>query len=60
MSYHDWYPESRPIRTDRGLKARSRRGGFAKNWWAERWIQSLEQLMDAGRLRRGRRYARQG
>jgi uncharacterized Zn finger protein len=60
MSYHDWYPESRPIRTDRGLKARSRRGGFAKNWWAQRWIGNLEQLMDAGRLRRGRRYARQG
>jgi uncharacterized Zn finger protein len=60
MSYHDWYPESRPIQTDRGLKARSRRGVFAKNWWAERWIGNLEQLMDAGRLRRGRRYARQG
>jgi uncharacterized Zn finger protein len=60
MSYHDWYPESRPIRTDRGLKARSRRGGFTKNWWAQRWIGNLEQLMDAGRLRRGRRYARQG
>ena len=60
MSYHDWYPESRPIWTDRGLKARSRRGGFAKNWWAQRWIGNLEQLMDAGRLRRGRRYARQG
>jgi uncharacterized Zn finger protein len=60
MSYYDWYPESRPIQTDRGLKARSRRGGFAKNWWAERWIGNLEQLMDAGRLRRGRRYARQG
>ena len=60
MSYYDWYPESRPIQTDRGLKARSRRGDFAKNWWAERWIGNLEQLMDAGRLRRGRRYARQG
>ena len=60
MSYYDWYPESRPIQTDRGLKARSRRGGFARNWWAERWIGNLEQLMDAGRLQRGRRYARQG
>jgi uncharacterized Zn finger protein len=60
MSYYDWYPESRPIQTDRGLKARSRRGDFAKNWWAQRWIGNLEQLMDAGRLRRGRRYARQG
>lgn len=60
MSYYEWYPESRPIQTDQGIRARSRRGDFAKNWWARRWIQALEQLMDAGRLRRGRRYARQG
>jgi uncharacterized Zn finger protein len=60
MSYYEWYPESRPIRTDQGIKARSRRGGFAENWWAECWIRNLERLMDAGRLRRGKRYARQG
>lgn len=57
---HEFYPESRPIPTDRGLKARSKRGGFAESWWARRWIESLEALLDAGRLRRGRRYARQG
>ncbi len=60
MSFYEWYPESRPIATDRGLKARSKRGEFAKNWWAARWIGALEPLMDANRLRRGRRYARQG
>jgi len=60
MSYHDWYPESRPIRTDKGLKARSKRGEFTKNWWAKRWIGALERLMDSNRLSRGRRYARQG
>lgn len=60
--YHDYdfYPESRPIETDRGLKAKSKRGDFTENWWAKRWIQSLELLMDANRLRRGKRYARQG
>lgn len=58
--YNEWYPPSKPISTDRGLKARSKRGDFAKNWWATRWIGALEKLMDAGRLRRGRRYARGG
>jgi uncharacterized Zn finger protein len=60
MSFHEWYPESRPIATDRGLKARSKRGEFARNWWAARWISALERLMDTNRLRRGRRYARGG
>jgi uncharacterized Zn finger protein len=60
MSYYEWYPPSQPISTEQGLKARSKRGDFAKNWWATRWIEALETLMDAGRLRRGRRYARQG
>jgi uncharacterized Zn finger protein len=60
MSFYEWYPESRPIATDQGLKARSKRGEFAKNWWAARWISALEKLMDPNRLRRGRRYARGG
>ncbi|MGH3086014.1 MAG: SWIM zinc finger family protein [Rubrobacteraceae bacterium] len=61
MSYYDeWYPPSKPIETDEGLKARSKRGEFAKSWWATRWIEALERLMDPGRLRRGKRYARQG
>ena len=60
MSFGEWYPESRPIATDQGLKARSKRGDFAKNWWAARWIGALERLMEPNRLRRGRRYARQG
>lgn len=58
--YHEWYPESRPLHTDSGLKARSKRGDFAENWWTKRWIEALEHLLDPGRLRRGRRYARQG
>jgi uncharacterized Zn finger protein len=60
MSFYEWYPESRPIATNQGLKARSKRGEFARNWWAARWIGALERLMEPNRLRRGRRYARQG
>lgn len=61
MSFYDWYPKpSQPKKTDQGIKAKSKRGDFVSNWWATRWIRSLEQLMDPGRLSRGRRYARQG
>lgn len=52
-----FYPESRPLPTDQGLEARGKK---AETWWARRWIETLESLLDAGRLRRGRRYARQG
>lgn len=58
--YREWYPESRPISTDRGIAARSKRGDFAESWWARRWIEALEHLLDPGRLGRGKRYARQG
>ncbi len=57
--YSDFKP-TRPIHTDEGIKARSQRGAFAKNWWATRWIEALERLVDAGRLTRGRSYARRG
>ena len=57
MSYYEWYPE--PAHPDRPGDSKPQPARpAAKNWWAERWIGSLEQLMDAGRLRRGRRYAR--
>ncbi|MCK6624843.1 MAG: SWIM zinc finger family protein [Anaerolineae bacterium] len=58
--YYDYYPSSQPIKTDQGIKAKSKRGDFAKNWWATRWIAALERLVDRGRLTRGRSYARQG
>lgn len=54
------FPASQPIPSDQGIRARSQRGGFAKHWWASRWIQALEAFMDPGRLQRGRRYARAG
>lgn len=56
-----WYFNSKPtIETDKGIKAKSKRGDFVKNWWATRWIAAMEQVMDRGRLQRGRTYARKG
>jgi uncharacterized Zn finger protein len=55
-----YYQRTQAIETDEGIKARSKQGTFAENWWAERWIKTLEQITDAGRLRRGRTYARKG
>ncbi len=56
-----WYYDNKPtIETDKGIKAKSKRGDFVKNWWATRWISAMEQVMDRGRLQRGRRYARKG
>ena len=63
-SYYDgyWprYESTRPIDVEDGIKAKSRRGKFVKNWWADRWIAALKPLMDSGRLGRGRSYARRG
>lgn len=55
-----WYKPSRPIPTDRGIKARSRRGAFGESWWAKRWIAALEQFGWGNRLQRGKSYARKG
>lgn len=51
---------SNPIHTNRGIKARSQRGAFSRNWWARRWIEAMEKLVDPARLQRGRSYARSG
>lgn len=56
-----WYYNYKPtIQTDEGIKAKSKRGDFVKNWWADRWIKAMEDVMDRGRLGRGRTYARRG
>ena len=62
MSYHFYqqFEHTTPIQTDEGIKAQSKRGDFVKNWWAARWIKTLEKLLNAGRLTRGRSYARKG
>ena len=59
MGYYYFKP-TKPKEAKDGIKARSQRGSFARNWWAKRWISALERLMDSGRLSRGRRYARKG
>ncbi|MEW6401660.1 MAG: SWIM zinc finger family protein [Chloroflexota bacterium] len=60
MPYDYWFKPTKAIKTEDGIKARSQRGAFAKNWWAQRWIAALERFMDSGRLSRGRTYARKG
>jgi uncharacterized Zn finger protein len=62
-NYYDdyfYFKPTKAIETKDGIKARSKRGAFAKNWWAQRWIAALERLVDSGRLSRGRSYARKG
>ena len=59
MSYYD-REYSRPIEVRGGIRAASRRGDFGSNWWARRWIQTLEQFRIGARLSRGRSYARRG
>lgn len=54
------FESSDPIPTHNGIKANSQRGRFAKSWWASRWEQALNHLIDSGRLARGKTYARRG
>jgi uncharacterized Zn finger protein len=61
--YDDYWPQyesTRPREVKDGIKAKSARGDFVKNWWADQWIKALSSLMDQGRLTRGRSYARRG
>jgi uncharacterized Zn finger protein len=60
MPYDYYFKPTKAIRAKDGIKARSQRGAFAKNWWAQRWIAALERFVDSGRLTRGRSYARKG
>jgi len=59
MSYYYFKP-AKAKEVEDGIKARSKRGAFASSWWAKRWIEALERLVDSGRLSRGRSYARKG
>jgi uncharacterized Zn finger protein len=60
--YGDWgyFTPSKPIRTDKGIKARSQRGAFGESWWAKRWIAALDTFGWGSRLQRGKSYARKG
>ncbi|MGZ8710614.1 MAG: SWIM zinc finger family protein, partial [Thermoanaerobaculia bacterium] len=56
-----WWLRERPakrIAVKDGIKARSKRGAFATQWWAKRWISVLEGFNLGARLQRGRSYAR--
>jgi uncharacterized Zn finger protein len=59
--FYGRFPRSGPPRKVKGgIRARSKRGSFAKSWWARRWLAVLESLQLGGRLARGRAYARRG
>lgn len=60
MPWWSDYERTRPREVQGGVKARSKRGQIGQTWWAQRWSQALARIMDAGRLSRGRSYARRG
>lgn len=51
---------SLPRKASGGIRARSESGEFARNWWAQRWIEAMERLVMRARLQRGQTYARMG
>lgn len=60
MTWNNYPPPSKPRKARGGIKARSENGEFARNWWALRWLQAMERLVQKPRLQRGQRYARMG
>jgi uncharacterized Zn finger protein len=58
--YGDFFPPSRPKEAKGGIKAQNKKGTFGENWWAKRWIATLESFSIGARLGRGRAYARSG
>ncbi|MBN1318276.1 MAG: SWIM zinc finger family protein [Anaerolineales bacterium] len=58
----EWYRYERtsPRNVEGGIKTRSARGAIGQSWWAQRWNQALQRIMDPGRLSRGKSYARKG
>ena len=57
---YGYYKPTKPIEVKGGIKAKSKRGGFAQSWWAKRWIKTLESFNIGARLTRGKTYARKG
>ena len=54
------YEYTRPREAKGGIRAQSKRGDFGASWWAQRWVQALENFSLGSRLARGRSYARRG
>ncbi|RMI31680.1 SWIM zinc finger family protein [Nocardia stercoris] len=52
------FGKRRPVRG--GVETRSRSGAFARSWWGRSFLAAIEGVADAGRLTRGRTYARAG
>jgi uncharacterized Zn finger protein len=55
-----WYPPTRPVTVENGLRARSTRGAIGASWWSRRFLDVLESFALGSRLTRGRNYARRG
>lgn len=49
-----------PLTVRGGIRAQSRRGGFARHWWGRHWLELLESFHLGARLGRGRGYAYAG
>src|SRR5690349_5393772 len=50
--YNPW-EYTTPIRSEGGIKAKSKRGKIGETWWSHRWIQALEEMGIGSRLARG-------
>lgn len=56
-----FYKYRKPRETRCGIKSRTARGhSYGSNWWSRRWVEIMEQCIDAGRIARGKSYARKG
>ena len=49
-----------PLTLVGGIRAQMVRGRMAHQWWGQRWLSLLEQIMPGPRLGRGRSYAAMG
>lgn len=58
--WRDWEFGGPRLPAKDGIKARSARGDIGETWWSRRFIAALQEVADAGRLSRGRSYARSG
>lgn len=54
------FPESVPLPVEDGLATTRQRGAMAEQWWSKRFTDVLDSYGLGARMRRGRRYARQG
>jgi uncharacterized Zn finger protein len=58
--YRDFFERGTARDVTGGIKAQTSSGAFGKNWWAKKWVSTLESFDIGTRLTRGRAYARRG